>query len=157
MKKSKIFWLVALMVMNAVAVRAQECPIKQGERVHFRAEEKMERLSQALDLTPEQRTEMQKLMNQKAERMTAQKTAAEAEREQFRKILTPEQYAKWEQMKEQRGAMKPGEHRRGHGPRRGPVSGDCPKECCKKSDACKGECPKAVAAPTTGKRGPKDR
>lgn len=142
MKKSKIFWLVALLIVSAWAIRAQESPTRSGKRVHCSTTEKVERLSRALELTPEQRTEMQKLMDQKAERRAAQQVAAQAEREQFRKILTPEQCAKWEQMtKEKSGQMKPGAHRRGQGPRRGPLSGECHKGCCKSSEAQKGEVP----------------
>lgn len=139
MKKSKIFWLVALLVMSVVAVEAQERPNGEGKN-HGKcpnptemAEKRMECMSKMLDLTPEQRVEIEKLHQQRAERMAENRAAHKAEMEQMKKILTPEQYAKLEAgMKK----MKPGEHRRGHGPRKGPhmMKGDSMKGCCKMAD-----------------------
>lgn len=170
MKKVKIGWLVALFVMmSVVVVRAQECPI--GEKRQDgntptpteKMEQRTQRLAKALDLSPEQRAELEQFHRERAQRMVEQKAAyaaqKEKDRERMKQILTPEQFAKWEQMQQQ---MRSGAHHRAGGPhckgvapkqgdstcargacdKKGPQKACCQKEHCKKKGGSKKECGK---------------
>ncbi len=148
MKKSKIFWLVALLVMSVAAVEAQECPENREKRENCPGKARIERMAQELDLTPEQRSQIEKLHGEKMQRMAQNRAAHEADMARMKEILTPEQFAKWEQGMKQ---MNPGHHKKGHGPHKGMgPKGDSMKGCCKK-DGCKTDrkpcCPTAKQAP----------
>ena len=160
MKKVKIGWLVALFVMmSVVAVRAQECPNGVGKRdgntptPTEKMEQRTQRLAKALDLSPEQRAELEQFHRERAQRMVEQKAAyaaqKEKDRERMKQILTPEQFAKWEQMQQQ---MRSGADHRAGGPHCKGVApkqsdstcarGACDKKgaqkaCCKKKEDCK--------------------
>ena len=170
MKKAKISWLVALFVMmSVVAVRAQECPNGMGKKngkfptPTEKMEQRTERLAKALDLSPEQRAELEQFHRERAQRMVEQKAAFAAQmakdKERMKQILTPEQFAKWEQMQQQMrsGAHhhKGGPHCKGVAPKRsdstcargacdkkGPQKACCKKEHGKKKGGSKKECGK---------------
>lgn len=115
--------LLACMVMAGATVSAQSC-VAQGRKdgkcltAAEMAEKRTARMTEALSLTAEQQEQVKQLNAEHAKRMESRKAEMEAEQEQLRKILTPEQYAKWEQM------SKSGAHR-GHGMKGGPA-----KKCC---------------------------
>ena len=112
--------LLACMVMAGATVSAQSC-VAQGRKdgkcltAAEMAEKRTARMTEALSLTAEQQEQVKQLNAE------SRKAEMEAEQEQLRKILTPEQYAKWEQM------SKSGAHR-GHGMKGGPA-----KKCCQGS------------------------
>ena len=107
MKGYKMVCLMACMVLAGATVSAQNCGM-QGRREGKcptpteMAEKRTARMTEALSLTPEQQ-------------------------EQLRTILTPEQYAKWEEM------SKMGAHRR-RGMKGGPEKKCCPAGKCQASD-----------------------
>lgn len=123
MKGYKMVCLLACMVMAGATVSAQNCGM-QGRKdgkcltASEMAEKRTARMTEALSLTAEQQEQVKQLNAEHAKRMEARKAEMAAEQEQLRKILTPEQYAKWEQM------SKYGAHR-GHGRKGGE-----PKKCC---------------------------
>lgn len=122
MKGYKMVCLLACMVMAGATVSAQNCGM-QGRKdgkcltASEMAEKRTARMTEALSLTAEQQEQVKQLNAEHAKRMEARKAEMAAEQEQLRKILTPEQYAKWEQM------SKSGAHR-GHGKKGGE-----PKKC----------------------------
>lgn len=130
-------------------VGAQESPVGKGMPDGKRptptemAEKRMDCMAKELNLTPEQRTRIEQMHRERVRHMAEQKAAHEA---QMKQILTPEQYARWEQMQQE---MKPGHHRHGDRPHwkgQGP-KGDsmkCPKPACKRSCDDRDECCKTM-------------
>lgn len=122
-------WILAAVIMIGVAVTAQEKkdrhePLKPEQRVELRVKQ----MDLALDLNDKQQKDIQKLMlerTKKAEQLRAQRksnkeagkklTADErfamqskaldekiAMKDEMKKILTAEQFSKWESMKKER-------------------------------------------------------
>lgn len=130
MKKCKISWLVALaLVVSVVAVQAQERPIRKGEKVNYSemtqqereqmAQKKMDRMTQELNLTPEQRKQIEAVQHERMQRRAEARQSAQQDREKIRQVLTPEQQAKWDSIRHQH---------KGHGPKGAP--------CCKPGAPC---------------------
>ncbi|MEZ3442650.1 MAG: hypothetical protein K1V68_03820, partial [Alistipes sp.] len=76
---------------------------------------------------PEHREPVKQFIAEHATRLEARRAEMKAEQEQLRTILTPEQYAKWEEM------SKVGAHRR-RGMKGGPEKKCCPAGKCQASD-----------------------
>jgi len=139
MKTNKIVWLAALTVLLAGAnVGAQERKnMERGERPTAAEVAKMrtQRMTEALDLTPEQQKQVEQLNLEQARKMEARQADRQNVKAQMKEILTPEQYAEWERMNAHG-------HRRGHGPgMKGDSAGHGCKAyrqgCCKSGkDAC---------------------
>ncbi len=126
MKTIKIVWLAALTVLLAGAnVAAQErAGMERGERPSAEEVAKMrtQRMTEKLNLNPEQQKQIAQLNLEQARKAEARQAERQSMQERMKKILTPEQYAKWEQMKAQG-------HRRGHGHGQG-VRGDTTGKGC---------------------------
>lgn len=124
MKRTKIVWLLALMVWAAAEVQAQE-PAREKEGEKRRptptemAEHRTEKMARALNLSPEQRARVAKINQEQAQRTADYHRARQADREQIKQILTPEQLAQWEQM----CAKHPGRGHRPHPDRMAPCRG----------------------------------
>lgn len=148
MRKSKIVWLVALaLVAGVVAVQAQERPFrdgKQGKRPTptEMVEKRVERMSRELNLSDEQRTQITAIENESMKRRVEARKEEHADREKIRRVLTPEQQAKWEAMNKER-------HGKGYGPKGAPCCKDEKPNasCCKAkkpgASCCKGKGPGA--------------
>ena len=132
MKGYKMVCLMACMVLAGATVSAQNCGM-QGRREGKcptpteMAEKRTARMTEALSLTPEQQEQVKQLNAEHAKRMEARRAEMKAEQEQLRTILTPEQYAKWEEM------SKMGAHRH-RGMKGGPEKKCCPAGKCQASD-----------------------
>ncbi len=132
MKGYKMVCLMACMVLAGATVSAQNCGM-QGRREGKcptpteMAEKRTARMTEALSLTPEQQEQVKQLNAEHAKRMEARRAEMKAEQEQLRTVLTPEQYAKWEEM------SKMGAHRR-RGMNGGPEKKCCPAGKCQASD-----------------------
>ncbi len=138
--KKILFVMMALMVMFMAAADAQNR--RSGghqQKKEMTAEQlagrRADRMAEQLSLTAEQRTQlynlflvssrenvkhrqqMQQLHDNHAETM---KTARENEKAQMKKILTPQQYSRWEQMQTDRSGK----------------CGDCKKDASKKDCGC---------------------
>jgi Spy/CpxP family protein refolding chaperone len=69
------------------------------------AQAKVERMAARLNLTPEQKAQIEPIIRERQEMRTAQQNAM---REQMARILTPEQIAQFDQMRAQRGGGRRG-------------------------------------------------
>ena len=99
---------------------------RQGQRGDL-----LKRLAEELNLTAEQKTQLQEALKAQREnrpdlkdatpeeRREAMKEAREKREAKLKEILTPEQYAKWEKIRDERGPGGPGPVGPG-GKRRGP-------------------------------------
>ena len=111
---------------------------QQGERrpmptAEQMAQRKTDRMKEKLNLTDAQVEQVYaynlqqiKEMETQRERMRADR---QAEAEKMKSILTPEQYAQWQQMQGERGARKPGAGKNDAGNKSGAKNG----KCCDKS------------------------
>ena len=89
------------------------CGGKAGPaRAELREQHILNRLTQKLSLTDEQRTTVQGILDKT---LAARQARFEAARAAFRAALTPEQVAKLDEMKGQRGALGSGRWGHGHG------------------------------------------
>lgn len=128
MKKFKMVGLLACMVLAGATVSAQSVE-KQGRKggeplsATEMAEKRTARMTEALSLTEEQQKQVQQLNLECAQKAESRKAEMEAERTKLREILTPEQYAQWEQM------SKSGAHR-GHGKHDGDAKCSSDKKGC---------------------------
>lgn len=144
-------WLAALLVWLGVEVGAQERPMRRdGGRPtpQQMAEHRSKQMVEELDLDAEQQAAVEALNLQQAEQMAAHKPGERPDREamkaqhenyasSLKQILTPEQYEKWEQVREQRGPHSD----RGRGPRmQQGDSSKCHCNCdCSKGKSGKGK------------------
>lgn len=150
MRKYRILWLAALLVWVGATAAAQERRGHDGKRptATEMAEMRTARMTEALGLNAEQQEQVRALNLERAKNMEAQYAARQANEARLKEILTPEQYARWEQMSA-RGAH------RGHDVRKGcrhAADGCCAADstagCCRKKGpdcskgACGAECPR---------------
>lgn len=110
MKNLKMVLLMGWMVLAGASVSAQSCGAnckKDGKRLSATemAEKRTARMTEALSLTAEQQEQVKQFNLEHARKMEARRAEMEAEKKELQKILTPEQFAKWEQMS-QRGAHR---------------------------------------------------
>ncbi len=116
--KKILFVMMAMMVMFMGAADAQNrCTGGQQQKKEMTAEQlaerRADRMAEQLSLTSEQRTQLYNLFLQSAREnvkhrqqmqqlhdnhAATMKTARENEKAQMKKILTPQQYSRWEQM-----------------------------------------------------------
>jgi Spy/CpxP family protein refolding chaperone len=141
MKMHKVSLMAALAAGALIActptLRAQDKPDRPegGPRAGQRGEmvkDRLARLTEELSLTAEQKTKIEAVMKEQAESLRGLRDATpedrkdkmQAARKEFdtkvKGILTTEQYAKWEKIREQRGPGGPGGP---GGPRRGGPGG----------------------------------
>lgn len=118
----KKLMIIAVMAGMAVSAQAQE---KAGKTSAERAQQRTERMTKELALTPEQKAKVEAINLRYAEKGAEVRQAREAERAQARKegkamhdahdaemktVLTAEQYTKWvahkEEMKQKRMAQR---------------------------------------------------
>ncbi len=115
--KSRLITLTAACVAFATLSFAQETPGKDGDwhnRRHHKRGNPVERLTKALDLTPEQQAKIQPIFDQAKPQMKAARQESRekvmAIREntmaQVRPILTPAQQQKFDAMKKAREDMR---------------------------------------------------
>ncbi len=138
--KKILFVMMAMTVMFMTAADAQNRRAGgQQQKKEMTAEQlagrRADRMAEQLSLTSEQRTQLYNLFLQSSREnvkhrqqmqqlhdnhAATMKTARENEKAQMKKILTPEQYSRWEQMQ----ADRPGK------------CGDCKKDASKKGCGC---------------------
>jgi periplasmic protein CpxP/Spy len=129
MKTNKISWMVALVAGALIALaptlraadkaeRPEGAP-PRGPRVEA-AKERLAKIAAELELTAEQKTKVEAAFKAQAEAMRGVKDATPEERREkgqaarkemqkaMKEILTPEQYAKFEKMREERRPGGPG-------------------------------------------------
>lgn len=149
MKKYRILWLAALLVWVGATAAAQERRGDDGKRptATERAEMRTARMTEALGLTAEQQEQVRALNLERAKNMEALCAARKANEERLKEVLTPEQYARWEQMSA-RGAHRGHDVRKGcRHAASGCCDGDTTAGCCRKkgpdgsTGACGAECP----------------
>jgi Spy/CpxP family protein refolding chaperone len=103
---------VAAMALGAILIPA--AVIAGG---HY-GEHRAERMTEKLQLTEQQQTEMKKIYDEQREQRRALR---EQSQKRFNDMLTPEQQAKWQQLRDERGQRfcdRDGRHGMGH-PRNG--------------------------------------
>lgn len=138
MKMHKFSLMAALVAGTLIALtpvlRAEDAKPDRPERGQGQgqrgeaAKERMAKLTEELNLTADQQTKIQAAMKEQAETLRGLRDAAPEERREkmqaarqemnakVKTILTADQYAKWEKIREQRGPGGPG----GEGKRGGP-------------------------------------
>lgn len=115
--KSRLITLTAACVAFATLSFAEEAPGKDGDwhnRRHHKRGNPIERMTRALDLTPEQQAKIQPILDQAKPQMKAARHEARekmiAIREntmaQIRPILTPEQQTKFDALKKAQENMR---------------------------------------------------
>ena len=135
MKKTMFAVMMAAVMMIGTAAAQPQRP--QGEKREKPTPEQMakfstERMAKELNLTQEQQKQIYDYnlnrINEASKKAEAARSNMEAARksnaEQMQKILTPEQYAKWNEMQKRRADMGRAQGQRGgwqgHGPQMGP-------------------------------------
>lgn len=133
MKMHKLNLLAALVAGSLIALtpalHAQDNKPNRPERGAGQrgemAKERLAKLTEELGLTAEQKTKLEAVLKEQAESMRGLRDAAPEERREkmqaarkeinakVKGILTAEQYAKWEKLREERGPGGPGGPRRG--------------------------------------------
>lgn len=147
MKKYRIVWLAALLIWVGATAAAQERRGHDGKRptATEMAEMRTARMTEALGLNAEQQAQVRALNLERAKNMEAQCAAREANEARLKEILTPEQYARWEQMSA-RGAHRGHDARKGGRHAASGCCGDTTAGCCRKGGhgadkgACGAEC-----------------
>lgn len=126
--KKKIFAAVmALCMMAGTSVFAQQpmkAPMgKERPTAEQMAERKTQRMTQKLNLTQEQSKKLYDLNLQEVKQMQSMReqmrAARQAQDARMKELLTPEQYAQWQEMQGARHCMKDGKMGR---------KGDCDKD-----------------------------
>jgi Spy/CpxP family protein refolding chaperone len=141
MKMHKVSLMAALaagaLIALTPALRAQDKPDRPegGPRAGQRGEmakERLAKLAEELNLSAEQKTKVEAVLREQAETLRGLRDATPEERREkmqaarkeldtkIKAILSAEQYAKWEKIREQRGPGGPGGP---GGPRRGGPGG----------------------------------
>ncbi len=105
-----MIWLLAILLMVGAEAVAQNRgggerrPMPTAEEM---AERKTGKMTEKLGLSPEQAARVGELNRQQAERRRAHRETMRQEQEAhqaaLREVLTPEQYARWEQISQRRG------------------------------------------------------
>lgn len=162
MKKMRMILTLAIVALMSMTMSAQRHKGLRGDMSpEKRVEQRADRLAKDLSLTDKQRAEIKQILNDEAEQMRANRPEGEGKRDRahgkemmekmkaqreatdakIAAVLTPEQQAKYEEMKANRPERpqgRPGGKRHGKG-------GDC----CGKSQTCdkaQGTCDKAKKA-----------
>lgn len=135
MKSCRMIWLAAILLMAGAEAVAQNRGEREGRRkpsVEEIAQHQTTRMTEALGLSPEQAEQVGVLNRQQAEKRQAHQEAMRQEREAhkqaLRSVLSPEQYARWEQIESERRENRPPAMRGDSAHRRG--------EGCSKGDGC---------------------
>lgn len=130
--------ICAVSLLTVSGVCAQENSQRQHPTAEQRAEFRTEQMTKELSLTEAQAAEVQAVNLAAEKEAETQMAAAKASREsrdaQMQKILTAEQYEKWQQMNKpgRREGMrpgKPGKPGEGGCPEDGPQKGGKDKQC----------------------------
>jgi Spy/CpxP family protein refolding chaperone len=114
---------VAALALGAILIPA--AVIAGGHYGEHRGEHHAERMTEQLQLTEQQQTEMKKIYAEQREQRRALRKQTQ---KRFHDMLTPEQQAKWQRLRDERrqrfcdrdGKHGMGHHRDGEGFRQGP-------------------------------------
>lgn len=93
---------VTALALSAILIPAA---VIAGGHYGDRGEHRAERMAEYLQLNDQQRTEVQKIFDeQRAKRQAQREQMRQETRAQLDKVLTPEQQAKWQEMRDRRMA-----------------------------------------------------
>lgn len=109
MKNRRMIWLAAILLMAGVEAVAQNHAEERCRRrptAEQMAAQKTSRMAEELNLSPEQVEQVGRLNQEYAAKRQAHREAMREERKQqreaLRSILTPEQAARWEEIRQER-------------------------------------------------------
>lgn len=101
---------IAALALGAILIPA--AVIAGSQHGEYRSEKRVERMTEQLQLTDQQRIEIEKIFK---EQHAKRRALHEQTREQVSNVLTPEQQAKWQQYKEDRKKRHCDRGGKGHG------------------------------------------
>ena len=137
MKNRRMIWLAAILLMAGAEVVAQNHGEERGRRrptAEQMAADKTNKMAEVLALSPEQVEQVGRLNREYVAKHQAHREAMRQERKQqkeaLRSILSPEQYARWEQIEQEHrphGDFRPGMR----GDSMPPHRGECPPPGCR--------------------------
>lgn len=122
MKTMKYGLLVAMIAGGLLALNAQAQPADKGGKKggkHAEAKERGQRLAEELGLNAEQKEKLKPILKEEREKIQGLKDLPQDQRrekakeirkgitEKVKPILTPEQFEKWEKLREQHRAKPP--------------------------------------------------